>query len=380
MSESPTDPEPNSPLIPQVIPDIIQAASDEYDSETETLDASISDYRKEYGRTYHRYKEGSYPFPNDAPELDRLDEQHEIFIKLLLGGKLHMAPLEAPRMVWDIGTGTGIWPIDMGDLYRDAQVIGTDLSPVQHSEVPPNVIFEIEDCSEDEWLRPEDSFDLIHVSMMIGALKSYRKLVKTSYQYIKPGDGWLECWELSADPKCDDGTMKDDYGFKEWEESIAQAAFDKEPPRSTRYAPKISSYMRSAGFIDIQEQIYKLPLNSWPSDPHFKEIGDRWGEMMLAGVSGFSYKFMGAEGFGWPKHEIEVWLAGVRKAMKDRNIHAYQTLHVVWGRKPSKEEEPEVQQRLAAQRAKRKAQKLGSNQPAEPQDSAAFTGPASGKT
>ena len=63
-------------------------------------------------------------------ELDRLDLQHHV-ITLLLNGELHLAPLENPRRILDIGTGTGLWAIEMADRFPNATVIGTDLSPVQ---------------------------------------------------------------------------------------------------------------------------------------------------------------------------------------------------------------------------------------------------------
>jgi methylase of polypeptide subunit release factors len=34
-------------------------------------------------------------------------------------------------IVLDIGTGTGIWAIDFADEHPEAEVIGTDLSPIQ---------------------------------------------------------------------------------------------------------------------------------------------------------------------------------------------------------------------------------------------------------
>jgi len=85
--------------------------------------------------------------------------QHELF-KLSLGGRLNLAPLVNPRSALDIGTGTGIWAVDFGKLFRlpftpnnsfafllallllflitltaiqhpSADVMGTDLSPIQ---------------------------------------------------------------------------------------------------------------------------------------------------------------------------------------------------------------------------------------------------------
>jgi hypothetical protein len=55
----------------------------------------------------------AYPYPNDEQELDRLDMQHHMF-KLVMGGKLYHVPLKDPKHILDIGTGSGIWPIEMG--------------------------------------------------------------------------------------------------------------------------------------------------------------------------------------------------------------------------------------------------------------------------
>jgi tRNA1(Val) A37 N6-methylase TrmN6 len=55
---------------------------------------------------------------------------HHIY-NMLLGGRLHVAPLDKPQRILDIGTGTGIWAIDIADQFPEAEVIGTDLSPIQ---------------------------------------------------------------------------------------------------------------------------------------------------------------------------------------------------------------------------------------------------------
>lgn len=47
----------------------------------------------------------------------------------------------------DIGTGTGLWAIEMADLFPNATVIGTDLSPVQpnwYETIPQAVCSEME--------------------------------------------------------------------------------------------------------------------------------------------------------------------------------------------------------------------------------------------
>ena len=69
--------------------------------------------------------------------------------RLQLDGKLHICPLDDPKEILDLGTGTGIWCIDMADTYPDCQVLGTDLSPVQPSWAPPNCRFEVDDFEQD---------------------------------------------------------------------------------------------------------------------------------------------------------------------------------------------------------------------------------------
>jgi cyclopropane fatty-acyl-phospholipid synthase-like methyltransferase len=69
----------------------------------------------------------------------------------MLSRRLHLAPISSPHRILDVGTGTGIWAIDAADKYPSADVVGTDLSPIQPSWVPPNCRFEVDDA-ERRWI------------------------------------------------------------------------------------------------------------------------------------------------------------------------------------------------------------------------------------
>jgi ubiquinone/menaquinone biosynthesis C-methylase UbiE len=55
-----------------------------------------------------------YTFPNDEKEQDHMDILGHMFT-LILSGKLFLAPIgENPQRILDLGTGTGLWAVDMG--------------------------------------------------------------------------------------------------------------------------------------------------------------------------------------------------------------------------------------------------------------------------
>jgi len=63
------------------------------------------------GTDMSRYLE--YGLPIDEEELDRIDMSHAKY-GMLLEKKLFLAPItDKPQKILDIGTGTGIWAIDV---------------------------------------------------------------------------------------------------------------------------------------------------------------------------------------------------------------------------------------------------------------------------
>ncbi len=56
-------------------------------------------------RRYQTYRSGRYPLPNDEEEQTREQDQHEIMCNIL--GDMFNAPVDNPRRILDIGTGTG---------------------------------------------------------------------------------------------------------------------------------------------------------------------------------------------------------------------------------------------------------------------------------
>lgn len=147
-----------------------------------SLSSSVRDYLFENGRRYHRFREGRYNFPNDEAEQDREDMKHQC-VKMLCQNQLFFAPIEEGPLqnILDIGTGTGIWAIEMGDQFPSANVLGIDLSPIQPEWVPANVHFVVDDA-ESDWIYPDNHFDYIHTRHTVMGIKDWPKLYRTAQQ------------------------------------------------------------------------------------------------------------------------------------------------------------------------------------------------------
>ncbi|KAL8961218.1 MAG: hypothetical protein Q9193_002190, partial [Seirophora villosa] len=291
------------------------------DLDSASITASVLDYEFENGRRYHAYKAGSYPLPNDEPELERIDIKHHVTL-LLSGGNLHLAPLVNPKRILDIGTGTGIWAIEMAEQYP-------------HAQVPENVHFEIDDCEAKHWTWPED-FDYIHARYMIASIGNWAALIRKAYKHTKPG-GYFELQELDCRFTSDDGSLLPTSSLCHWSSLITEAAakYNRPVPRYTDYL----AWFEKAGFVDIQQALFKAPTNPWPKNKPLKEAGKFQLLAHLEGLEGVSLGLL-TRGLEWKAEEVKVLMAKVRPELKDRRIHSYQATVFIIGRKPEENNPP----------------------------------------
>ncbi|KAF4958037.1 hypothetical protein FSARC_11123 [Fusarium sarcochroum] len=302
-------------------------------SQTSSINSSILNYRYVNGRRYHAFREGTYFVPNDEEEQTRMDLVHHIY-SLILDGTLFLAPLgDNPGRVLDLGTGTGIWAIDFADEFPSAEVLGTDLSPIQPEWTPPNCVFEVDDFEAD-WLY-HNPFDFIHARELEGCISKDDRFFEQALQHLKPG-GYIEMQAVDATFWSDDGTDEKAVNAQLWLKTLIEGSAKFGKPLDV--APSWKAKLEAAGFVDIQEEIRKVPIGTWPKDPKLKEIGKFQGIQQIKAVESYTLQIFSAV-LGWAQDEIHVFMAKVKNELKDPSIHLYINGHFVYGRKPTSEAE-----------------------------------------
>lgn len=223
---------------------------------------SVKQYPFEHGRRYHAFKPGKYPLPNDEPELDRLDLVHRM-IKKVLGDRLFIAPHSEFHSTLDLGTGTGIWTMEMGDLYPGSEFLGNDLSPVQPTWTPPNVKFEVDDI-ESEWaFGSTPRFDFIFARALALAIGDYPRLIQQAYTNLRPG-GWVEFQEFNIQWYSKDGSHSPESDAAKYIQLLVQAT--QRAGKESNPGPKLEQWLKDAGFKNVVHQKYKVPIGPWAKD------------------------------------------------------------------------------------------------------------------
>ncbi|KAI9759318.1 MAG: Secondary metabolism regulator lae1 [Chaenotheca gracillima] len=279
----------------------------------------------ENGRLFHGYMKGMYMYPCDEAEKDRMDIFHKFF-QVARDDRLHqlaLPPTSGSPRILDLGTGTGIWAIDMADQYPNASVIGLDLANIQPERIPRNLRFRIPQDYESPWALGESSFDLVHLRVGIGSVSSWPELYQRIYDHLIPGQGVFEHVEIDLEPRCDDGTMPTNSILTQWWEYLVDATRRVNKPLAYNHWTR--GMLERAGFVDIQETIIRAPLNTWPAEPHLKDVA-RWYNLgTIEGLEAYSLAPF-TRVFQWSRGDVDRIVKDVKREMNNKKIHVYNNM------------------------------------------------------
>jgi SAM-dependent methyltransferase len=255
--------------------------------------------------------------PRHETEIDRLDVQHYALREALKGN--HVAPLERPGAVLDVGSGTGQWGFDLCAEFPEAMVVGLDLVPGKVDRRPGN--YRYVKANVLEGLPFADGrFDFVHQRLMVTALPltTWPDVVRDLVRVARPG-GWIELVESGDDIEPRGPATKRLF------ELAAQLAASYGLDQTGSVSHVLDRYLRGAGVEDVEMRRVPLPIGEW---------GGRVGSLM---ASSFRSTFTGLCGtfesrFGLPAAICQELLRAMREECE--GFRTSYTFTLATGRKP----------------------------------------------
>lgn len=235
---------------------------------------------------YHYHASGKIFLPYDKDERRRIELQHKLY-RVCLDGALTSTrlPLDTAKIV-DLGTGTGVWAVEMAARYPQAHITGVDVYPIQRRKgVPPNVAFEIDDI-ENPWKFPDDSIDFIHMRSVAGGVRDWVALFLQAYHKLKPG-GLLEMSEVALSIYDFDGKFAEAELRPDFMDVFYQ--FSKQVNMDFSPVADVPDWLVEAGFEKIVQHSEILPVGYWAQDDKLKArqtlmnaiTSDQYGMLLL---------------------------------------------------------------------------------------------------
>ena len=139
-----------------------------------------------------------------------------------------------------------------------------------------------------------------------------------SSSVLKPG-GWIEVVELHVMPSSYDNSLPEKSQIMEFCNVLADVG--QRVGIDLAVAHKFKPMMEAAGYEDVQERVFDLPIGDWMPDRRMKEVGLFQRYQMTEGLHGIAFGLL-TRVAGWSPQRVEAFLAGVRREMKDRSVHS----------------------------------------------------------
>lgn len=195
-----------------------------------------------------------------------------------------MHPIISPNKVLDIGCGTGIVTRYLSSHFSKAQVCGIDLSAVPtqpgYSDLT-NLIFVRGNFRKLVGIDPRlrsNSVDFVFSRLLLCGMTDWPGYVRDIFDVLTPG-GWAEMGDYVEDvfyPNNNDLVPREQW---EWLKLIRKGG--KLQGLDLDAGLTVKKYMEDAGFVDIQNWEFRIPLWRIPGAESEKmtehAIGDKWG-------------------------------------------------------------------------------------------------------
>ncbi|KAK8109086.1 S-adenosyl-L-methionine-dependent methyltransferase [Apiospora sp. TS-2023a] len=235
-------------------------------------------------------------------------------------GRLYLAPVTNPRRVLDVGTGTGEWALQFARQNPASSVLGVDVVPVKSAPTEPNCSFCIGDVEED-WQFASGKFDYIYARSLARKFADTRRYLASVYSNLHPG-GFVEFQEWITELRCPNSSL-DGTALQKWNLGMLQAF--KQIGQELDFIHGYPSKLAEAGFVNITERRYPVPVTCWAPGKRLQRIGALMRQNTAVVLEMYSETvFVGV--LGWTKEELHTLMRDVRNDLLNNNIHCFAIL------------------------------------------------------
>jgi len=157
---------------------------------------------------------------------------------------------------------------------------------------------------------------------MSSSIRDWPRFLQQCFDNITPG-GYAELQDMDVLPLSDDGTLLPTSPLYKCMSLMHLATI--KAGCAFQHHSELEGAMRRAGFVDVVVRKFKWPQNGWAKDPKVKEMG-HWNYLNLnKGIEGFCLALF-TRVLRWKTEEVQAFLGGVRKELRDGGVHAYWTV------------------------------------------------------
>ena len=204
-------------------------------------------------RTY--LENAPYLLPKDALEDERLRFQHYALHHAF--GNHYLAPLSPDtRTILDVGSGTGIWAMDMAQQFPHAHILGVDIALTSLPQTLPGTCVFVQADILQGLPFPAHQFDFTHQRLLVGAIPAPRwpEVVRELVRVTRPR-GWIELLEVGI-------TVQNAGPATErllaWVRETSQV-FGIE----FKMVEQLGNLLKQAGCQSVEVQDIPVPLGAW---------------------------------------------------------------------------------------------------------------------
>ncbi|KAK7982129.1 hypothetical protein PG988_004367 [Apiospora saccharicola] len=234
----------------------------------------------------------------------------------------------------------------VADKFPEAQVVGVDLSPIQPLWVPPNVSFLVDDIEDHEWTFGGD-FDLVYMRQTLMHVRGdFDDLFARVFNWFETHDE--RCTLITMAPLETPLPLSDtpnqavapearrlicpDMGLGRITKLCHQAVRGSWAPEELEPAAQRRA-LEAAGFVNVRDERFDMPMGPWPDDPRLKYIGLMKHEDLLAYVDPISLKPL--QNLGLSPSEINDAVQDALEMINDASLRLAMPLAVIYAQKPT---------------------------------------------